>query len=83
MGSAVGNAGVRPKQFDNFTELQRTATEFELQELTSNVLRDLNLDYNDKKVVLENYIYYLISVSINHPETYSKTLQELKIFVLT
>lgn len=35
MGSAVGNAGVRPKQFDNFTELQRTATKFELQELTN------------------------------------------------
>jgi hypothetical protein len=35
MGSAVGNAGVRPKQFDNFTELQRKATKFELQELTN------------------------------------------------
>jgi len=35
MGSAVGNTGVRPKQFDNFTELQRTATKFELQELTN------------------------------------------------
>ena len=35
MGGAVGNAGVRPKQFDNFTELQRTATKIELQELTN------------------------------------------------
>ena len=35
MGSAVGNAGVRPKQFDNFTDLQTTATKIELQELTN------------------------------------------------
>lgn len=35
MGSAVGNAGVRPKQFDNFIELQRTATKIELRELTN------------------------------------------------
>lgn len=35
MGSAVGNGGTRPKQFDNFTELQKVATKDELQELTS------------------------------------------------
>ena len=35
MGSAVGNGGVRPKQFDNFTDLQTTATRIELQELTN------------------------------------------------
>lgn len=35
MGSAVGNGGVRPKQFDNFTELQKVATKIELQELTN------------------------------------------------
>ncbi len=35
MGRAVGNGGVRPKQFDNFTELQKVATNGELQELTN------------------------------------------------
>lgn len=35
MGSAVGNGGKRPKQFDNFTELQKVATNGELQELTN------------------------------------------------
>ena len=35
MGSAVGNGGVRPKQFDNFTELQRASTKSELLELTN------------------------------------------------
>lgn len=35
MGSAVGNGGTRPKQFDNFTALQKVATKGELQELTN------------------------------------------------
>lgn len=35
MGSAVGNGGARPKQFENFTDLQKTATKVELQELTN------------------------------------------------
>ncbi len=35
MSDAVGNAGIRPKQFDNFTELQRSATKKELLELTN------------------------------------------------
>lgn len=35
MGSAVGNGAIRPKQFDNFIELQRVSTKIELQELTS------------------------------------------------
>ncbi|OQP68476.1 hypothetical protein [Niastella populi] len=35
MGSIVGNGGIRPKQFDNFTELQKVATNGELQELTN------------------------------------------------
>jgi hypothetical protein len=35
MGSAVGNAGTRPKQFDNFTDLQSIAQQNELIELTN------------------------------------------------
>ena len=52
--------------------------QFELQELTRKVLKDLGLDYADKKTALRNYVYYLISTSIEHPETYYKTLRELK-----
>lgn len=52
--------------------------QFELQELTSKVFRELHLDYSDKRTVLKNYVYYLISSSIDHPETYFKTLRELK-----
>ncbi|MEO6454008.1 MAG: hypothetical protein ABIN97_08055 [Ginsengibacter sp.] len=35
MGSAVYYAGIRPKQFDNFTELQKKAPKDELMELTN------------------------------------------------
>jgi len=51
--------------------------QFELRELTSKVLKDLNLDYSNKEEVIANYSYYLISNSIDSPETYFKTLQEL------
>jgi hypothetical protein len=56
----------------------RPYNQFELQELTNKVLQDLHLDYSDKETVLKNYVYFLISNSIDHPETYFKTLRELK-----
>lgn len=52
--------------------------QFELHELTKKVLEDLGFDYSDKDTVLKNYVYYLIANSIDHPETYYKTLRELK-----
>lgn len=52
--------------------------QFELHELTKKVLEDLGFDYSDKDAVLENYVYYLVANSVDHPETYYKTLRELK-----
>jgi hypothetical protein len=52
--------------------------QFELQELTNNVLRDLHLDYNDKDTVIRNYAYFIIKSSIDNPDSYLTTLQELK-----
>ncbi|GAO43343.1 hypothetical protein [Flavihumibacter petaseus] len=52
--------------------------QFELHELTRNVLEDLGFTYADKDTVLKNYVYYLIISSVDHPETYCKTLRELK-----
>lgn len=52
--------------------------QFELQELTNKVFQDLRLDYSDKDDVIRNYVYYLISNSVEHPETYYKTLRELR-----
>jgi hypothetical protein len=52
--------------------------QFELQELTSAVFKDLNFDYGDKKVALNNYIFYLLSCAVDHPEKYLDTLRKLK-----
>lgn len=52
--------------------------QFELQELTRKVLKDLNLDYSDKETVIKNYVYFLISNSIDRPQTYFETLREIK-----
>jgi hypothetical protein len=52
--------------------------QFELQELTNKVFQDLRLDYSDKDAVIRDYVYYLISNSVEHPETYYKTLRELR-----
>jgi hypothetical protein len=52
--------------------------QFELHELTRKVLEDLGFTYADKDAVLRNYTYYLITKSVDHPESYFNTLRELK-----
>lgn len=52
--------------------------QFELHELTRKALEDLGFSYSDKNAVLKNYVYYLISKSVDQPETYYTTLRELK-----
>lgn len=52
--------------------------QFELGELTANVLKDLGFSYADKDAVLKNYVYCLITKSVDNPETYFKVLRELK-----
>lgn len=50
MGSAVYYEGMRPPQYDNFTELQKTATQSELIELT-----------NDSNGVVRCYAFWTLS----------------------
>ena len=66
---------------DNLHMLAGVSTpynQFELQELTSKVLQDLRLDYSNKDSVLSNYVCFLLSTAIDHPEDYVKTLRELR-----
>jgi hypothetical protein len=51
--------------------------QFELQDLTTKVLKDLNLDYSDRDLTIKNYIYYLIKITLNDPTTYLNTLRIL------
>ncbi|HEY5969065.1 MAG TPA: hypothetical protein VIU35_13895 [Chitinophagaceae bacterium] len=48
--------------------------QFELQDLTTKVLKDLNLDYTDRDLTIKNYVYYLIKTGVNNPATYLNTL---------
>lgn len=52
--------------------------QFELQELTDKVLTDLNLDTKDKYLIIRNYVYYILSTTINEPSKYLPTLREVK-----
>jgi hypothetical protein len=66
---------------DSLSELagiSKPYNQFELQDLTNKVLRELNLDYSDNESVIRNYVYYLISNRIDQPEKYFETLRELK-----
>ena len=57
--------------------ISKPYNQFELQELTNEVLKDLQLDYSDKRKTIRNYVYYLINSNIYNPDNYSKTLKEL------
>lgn len=54
--------------------------QFELEVLTSNVFDDLDLNYKNKNEVVQNYIRFLITNSINKPETFISVLKELSDF---
>ena len=58
--------------------MTRPFNQFELQDLTNNVLRDLHLDNSDKEAVIRNYVYFIITNAINNPDSYLLTLRELK-----
>ena len=52
--------------------------QFELQVLTTQVLKDLQLDYSDKRKALRNYVHFLITSNIDKPENYFKVLREFR-----
>ena len=58
--------------------ISKPYNQFELQDLTTKVLTELNLEFSNQKLVIKNYVYYLISNSIYKIETYLETLRKLK-----
>ncbi len=56
----------------------RPYNQFELQELTNKVFKDLNLEYSDKTKILKNHVYFLLTSSIDKPEKYNKVLREFR-----
>lgn len=58
--------------------ISKPYNQFELQDLTDNTLADLNLEIKDKLLTIRNYVYYIISKTINQPTNYLTTLKEIK-----
>ena len=58
--------------------ISKPYNQFELQDLTTKILTELNLEFTNQNLVIKNYVYYLISNSIYKTETYLETLLELK-----
>ncbi len=56
----------------------RPYNQFELQDLTTKIFKDLNLDYSDKTKALKNYVYFLITSNLDKPENYYRTLREFR-----
>lgn len=56
----------------------RPYNQFELQDLTTKIFKDFNLDYSDKTKTLKNYAYFLITSNIDKPEKYAKVLREFR-----
>lgn len=58
--------------------ISKPYNQFELQELTDQVIADLNLKTSDKSLTIINYVYHIFSTTINEPNKYLSTLREVK-----
>lgn len=56
--------------------ISKPFNQFVLQDLTNKVLKDLELDYSDKRKTLENYVYFLIKSNLDNSERYYEILKE-------
>jgi hypothetical protein len=52
--------------------------QFQLQKLTDKVLDELHLDYSDKKLIIKNYVFYLIDKALKGEIENNEVLKILK-----
>ena len=71
-------AGYETDSLYQLVGISKPYNQFELQDLTNKVLKDLQLDYSNKRIILRNYIYFLVKSNIGTPKNYYKVLKELK-----
>lgn len=58
--------------------ISKPFNQFELQDLTTKVLNDLQLDYSNKRITTISYVYFLVSSNFNNEDKYYVVLQELR-----
>lgn len=75
---AMMEAGYEAGSLYELAGILKPYNQFELQVLTTQVLKDLQLDYSDKRKALKNYVYYLITSNLDKPENYYKVLRAFR-----
>ena len=58
--------------------ISKPFNQFELQDLTSKVLQELQLDYSDKRKTIKNYVYFLIKSNLDSTVKYYDVLKEFR-----
>ena len=71
-------AGYEVESLYELAGITRPYNQFELQVLTRQVLKDLQLDYSDKRKTLKNYVHFLIVSNLDKLENYYKVLREFR-----
>jgi hypothetical protein len=75
-------AGYESENLYILAGITKPYNQFELQELTDKIITDLNLETSDKSLTIRNYVYYILSTTINEPSKYLSTLSEVKDFCI-
>ncbi len=71
-------AGFDTESLYELAGISKPYNQFELQDLTNKVLKELNFDYSDKRKTLKNYAYYIISTNIENTSKYIEVLKEFR-----
>lgn len=58
--------------------ISKPFNQFELQDLTDKVLKDLQLDYSDKRKAIKNYVYFLVKSNLDNTDKYYEVLKEFR-----
>jgi hypothetical protein len=71
-------AGYEADTLYQLAGISKPFNQFVLQDLTNKVLKDLELDYSDKRKTIENYVYFLIKSNLDNIERYYEVLKEFR-----
>lgn len=71
-------AGYEADTLYQLAGISKPFNQFVLQDLTNKVLKDLALDYSDKRKTIENYVYFLIKSNLDNIERYYEVLKEFR-----
>lgn len=71
-------AGYEADSLYQLAGISKPFNQFELQDLTDKVLKDLQLDYSDKQKTIKNYVYFLLKYNLDNTDKYYEVLKEFR-----